>query len=181
MSGQTAIKTDAVFKEALGGILFIDEAYSLAKLEAGQDFGNEAIETLLKLMEDHREEIVVIVAGYRDKMNQFLESNPGLRSRFTRFIDFPHYSAEELFQIFEALAIEGSYYVSAEFAHKLKTVLRLESQNQTDTFGNARFVRNLFERTVERHANRIAALGHPTKDDLCELVVADVPDQEPLR
>ena len=101
--GQTALKTDAVVNEALGGVLFVDEAYSLAPEDAGQDFGHEAIETLLKLMEDHREDLVVVAAGYRDRMHSFIESNPGLRSRFTRFIDFPDYVPEELIKIFLGL------------------------------------------------------------------------------
>jgi SpoVK/Ycf46/Vps4 family AAA+-type ATPase len=171
--GQTAIKTDAVVRSALGGVLFIDEAYSLAPEEAGQDFGNEAIETLLKLMEDHREDLVVIAAGYRDRMETFLESNPGLRSRFTRFIDFPDYTPAELTQIFTGMAKEEGYNLAPGALESVKAIVTREYEGRSQTFGNARLVRNLFERSLTSQANRLVA-AVPTREDLCLLVESDI-------
>lgn len=172
--GQTAIKTDAAFKEALGGVLFIDEAYSLANEAAEHDFGREAIETLLKLMEDHREEVVVIVAGYREKMETFLESNPGLRSRFTRFIDFPDYSPDELTAIFLQLVKEGHYHLAPGSEAELRRTFASFYANRTETFGNARFVRNCFERTLEAQANRLSTVSVPNREELCTIRSEDL-------
>lgn len=171
--GQTAIKTDAVVKEALGGVLFIDEAYSLAPDDSGQDFGRESVETLLKLMEDNRQDIVVIAAGYRDRMETFIESNPGLRSRFTRFIDFPDYSPDELTTIFTRLVEEEGYSLATGALDAARAILNHEYEARTDTFGNARLVRNLFERTLTIQANRLA-VGAPSRDELCIIISADV-------
>lgn len=171
--GQTAIKTDACVKQALGGLLFIDEAYSLAG-GSDQDFGGEAIETLLKLMEDNRDDLVVIAAGYRDRMETFVDSNPGLRSRFTRFIDFPDYKPEELSTIFTRLSEEEGYNLGEGAFEIIQKEMSEAFASRTDTFGNGRFVRNLFERAVTAQANRLAS-GTPTKADLCTLVAADIP------
>jgi hypothetical protein len=171
--GQTAIKTDKVVQEARGGVLFIDEAYSLAPDNSDQDFGREAIETLLKLMEDHREDLVVIVAGYRDRMETFLESNPGLRSRFTRFIDFPDYSPEELALIFTRLTEEEGYALGEGALDAVKTILNREYATRKQNFGNARLVRNLFERSLTSQANRLVG-GTPTRAELCTIVAADI-------
>ena len=171
--GQTAIKTDAVVKEALGGVLFIDEAYSLAPDNSDQDFGREAIETLLKLMEDHREDLVVIVAGYRDRMEKFLESNPGLRSRFTRFIDFPDYSPEELSLIFTRLTEEEGYTLADGALDAVRTILYREHLLRKENFGNARLVRNLFERSLTSQANRLVG-GNPTRAELCVITASDI-------
>ena len=173
--GQTALKTDAVVNEALGGVLFIDEAYSLAPEDAGQDFGREAIETLLKLMEDHREDLVVVAAGYRDRMHSFIESNPGLRSRFTRFIDFPDYVPEELIKIFLGLADEGGYQLSPGALTAITNLLTEKYQARGEHFGNARMVRNVFEQMLVAQANRLAAVPAPTRDNLCGIDEADVP------
>jgi len=171
--GQTAIKTDACVKEALGGVLFIDEAYSLAG-GSDQDFGNEAIETLLKLMEDNRSDLVVIAAGYRDRMESFIDSNPGLRSRFTRFIDFPDYTPDELTTIFTRLAEEEGYKLDTGVAESIRKKMFDAYINRTPTFGNGRMVRNLFEQTITAQANRLANAS-PTRDQLCTLIVTDLP------
>ena len=170
--GQTAMKTDACVKQALGGVLFIDEAYSLAG-GSEEDFGREAIETLLKLMEDHRDELVVIAAGYRDRMEEFIESNPGLRSRFNRFIDFPDYSPDELTTIFTTLADAEGYKLSPGVIDAVKREMTEAYARRTPTFGNGRMVRNLFEQTLTAQANRLANAS-PTRDDLCTLTKADV-------
>lgn len=171
--GQTAIKTDKVVQEALGGVLFIDEAYSLSPDNSDQDFGREAIETLLKLMEDHREDLVVIVAGYRDRMETFLESNPGLRSRFTRFIDFPDYTPEQLTLIFTKMSEEDGYTLAEGASEAAKSILNREYEMRTQNFGNARLVRNLFERSLTSQANRLVG-GTPSRADLCTLTPADI-------
>jgi SpoVK/Ycf46/Vps4 family AAA+-type ATPase len=170
--GQTAIKTDACVKEALGGVLFIDEAYSLAG-GSDQDFGNEAIETLLKLMEDNRSDLVVIAAGYRDRMESFVDSNPGLRSRFTRFIDFPDYTPDELTTIFTRLAEEEGYKLDAGVVESIRKKMFDLYISRTPTFGNGRMVRNLFEKTITAQANRLAN-SSPTRDQLCTLIVTDL-------
>ncbi len=177
--GQTAIKTDAVVKQALGGVLFIDEAYSLAPENPGQDFGPEAIETLLKLMEDHREDLVVVVAGYRNRMETFVESNPGLRSRFTRFIDFPDYVPDELVKIFLGLASEGGYHLSSGATAAITGLLTESYERRGEHFGNARMVRNLFEKMLTAQANRLAATPSPTRDQLCAIDEGDVPAYDP--
>jgi Holliday junction resolvasome RuvABC ATP-dependent DNA helicase subunit len=171
--GQTAIKTDAVVNGALGGVLFIDEAYSLAPEDSGNDFGDEAIETLLKLMEDHREDLVVIAAGYRDRMENFVESNPGLRSRFTRFIDFPDYSPDELTAIFLQMAEEDGYTLAPDAVESVRAILRKEYDSRTQNFGNARLVRNLFERSLTSQANRLVNTT-PSRADLCTLAKSDI-------
>jgi hypothetical protein len=170
--GQTAIKTDACVRGALGGVLFVDEAYSLAS-GGEQDFGREAIETLLKLMEDNRSDLVVIAAGYRDKMETFVESNPGLRSRFTRFIDFPDYTPEELTTIFVRLADEEGYKLSDGVVDLVGRRMTAAYDERTENFGNGRMVRNLFERSLTAQANRLAN-AKPTRDQLCMIVPGDL-------
>lgn len=170
--GQTAIKTDACVRSALGGVLFVDEAYSLAA-GGDQDFGREAIETLLKLMEDNRDDLVVIAAGYRDKMQTFVDSNPGLRSRFARFIDFPDYTAEELTTIFLQLAEEEGYKLDEGVSDLIRKKMDEAYVMRTPTFGNGRMVRNLFEQTLTKQANRLAT-ANPTRDQLCSIMTADI-------
>jgi SpoVK/Ycf46/Vps4 family AAA+-type ATPase len=174
--GQTAIKTDAVVRQAMGGVLFIDEAYSLAPEGADQDFGREAIETLLKLMEDNRGDLVVIAAGYSDRMHSFLESNPGLRSRFSKVIEFPDYSADELDTIFARLAADEGYTLGAGADEAMKTLLKSHCDCRTENFGNARLVRNLFEDALTAQANRLSAIKpDPTREQLCTLLAEDIP------
>jgi Holliday junction resolvasome RuvABC ATP-dependent DNA helicase subunit len=171
--GQTAIKTDAVVKDALGGVLFIDEAYSLAPEDSGHDFGDEAIETLLKLMEDHRDDLVVIAAGYRERMESFIESNPGLRSRFTRFIDFPDYSPDELTAIFTRMVEEDGYTLAPGAVESVKVILARAYESRSENFGNARLVRNLFERSLTTQANRLVS-STPSRADLCVIAESDI-------
>lgn len=170
--GQTAIKTDACVNQALGGVLFIDEAYSLAS-PSDQDFGHEAIETLLKLMEDHREDLVVVAAGYRERMEGFVESNPGLRSRFNRFVDFPDYTPDELTTIFIRLAEEEGYKLDTGVIESVKQKMTDAYNTRTDTFGNGRMVRNLFEHSLTAQANRLAN-ANPTRDQLCLIIPEDL-------
>lgn len=167
--GHTAMKTNRAIKRALDGVLFIDEAYALSPPNiGGLDFGGEAIETLLKRMEDHRGRLVVIVAGYPKLMNTFLNSNPGLRSRFSREITFPDYTAEELVAIMEKLVHDADYSLG-EGSHRALTHLFLRVA-RTEGFGNARYARNLFEQAVNRQALRLSAMstasGSSTLDKL---------------
>ena len=171
--GQTAIKTRALVESALGGVLFIDEAYALAR-ESGQDFGHEAIETLLKLMEDHRDDLVVIVAGYTEEMDHFINANPGLASRFNRYINFPDYTPAELLKIFLNFCSKHSYELSSSTHHGLQTIFGREIQLQRERFSNARYVRNLFEKIIEAQAQRVIALPNASKSDLQAILAADV-------
>jgi stage V sporulation protein K len=152
--GMTAIKTDRVIRRALDGVLFIDEAYSLSVGDERQDFGPEAIETLLKRMEDYRHRLVVIVAGYPRLMHRFLQSNPGLRSRFSREISFPDYSTDELVAITEKLAGEYEYTLDDEAREVLRRILAGAARGEG--FGNARFARTLFEQALNAQALRLA-------------------------
>lgn len=180
--GQTAPRTAKMVKEALGGILFIDEAYTLSPPgpHAGGDiFGKEAIETLLKEMEDKREQLVVIVAGYGDEMRQFLDSNPGLDSRFPTKINFPHYSTQDLIKIFHKFAKDADFDTGSELDAKLGDLIALELKNKQKAFGNARFVRNLFEKTKQRQSRRLNSNkrnARLTKAELRQIVLADLPD-----
>jgi len=152
--GQTAPRTNAVVDRALDGVLFIDEAYSLAR---GQDdFGGEAIETLLKRMEDNRDRLIVIVAGYPDEMEGFIRSNPGLQSRFSRFIEFPDYSPFELCRIFGLMCRRNGMLLSPALREKVMHHFQYLWQNRDEHFGNARLVRNCFEAVISAQANRLA-------------------------
>lgn len=171
--GQSALKTRALVESALGGVLFIDEAYALAR-SGPQDFGHEAIETLLKMMEDHREDLVVIVAGYTAEMDKLLQSNPGLASRFNRYLHFPDYSPPELIQILQNFCATQSYVLDAAVVPGLQTILGREIQRQSDHFGNARHMRNLFERATEAQAQRVCGLPNVAVTDLQTILIVDV-------
>lgn len=173
--GQTALKVTEVVSKALGGILFIDEAYSLAG--QGNDFGQEAIETLLKQMEDHRDDLVVIVAGYPDRMNEFLSSNPGLRSRFNRYLRFEDYAPSQLVSIFELFCDKSGYQILLTAREKLQSVFNVAYNKRDKTFGNARFARNLFERTISNQANRVVALPDASPQIFSTIDIADIPDK----
>lgn len=165
-SGQTAIKTDEVITRALDGVLFIDEAYSLASGKEGDSYGQEAINTLLKRMEDYRNRLVVVVAGYTDEMERFIGSNPGLASRFNRTIFFPNYGAEEMLEICKRVAKSNDYELDEGLAGALLEHLTLKSKGAGEDFGNARYVRNLFESMVLAHSNRLATLDNPDRAQL---------------
>lgn len=171
--GQTAAKTMEVLEKARGGVLFIDEAYTLSRGGGENDFGQEAIDTMLKYMEDHRDEIVVIVAGYVELMEEFVHSNPGLESRFNRFMHFPDYTGEELLAIFQ-MRCEKTCYVLADDARAAVQQYLNEVHQTNKTFGNARGVRNLFEKILVQQANRLAAAEAVTRESLMELTLADV-------
>jgi SpoVK/Ycf46/Vps4 family AAA+-type ATPase len=171
--GQTATKVQEVVAKAMGGVLFIDEAYALAA-KGENDFGREAIETLLKAMEDHRKNLIVIVAGYSHQMQDFLASNPGLRSRFSRDLPFVDYTAEEMVEIFRRMAEEAHYTVDPAAEPILKTALRQRWENRGPNFANARDVRNFFERSVSEQANRLGRSGSFSESDLCALTADDL-------
>ena len=168
--GQTALKTQKVIEKAMGGVLFVDEAYALNG-RSENDFGQEAIDTLLKAMEDHRDDLVVIVAGYTDLMEKFIHSNPGLESRFNRFLLFEDYSLEELIAIFRMRCGKG-YRLSPEAEPLVRDYIAEESAD--DGFGNARGVRNLFEHILVAQNNRLAKLDTVTRDDLMTITADDV-------
>jgi SpoVK/Ycf46/Vps4 family AAA+-type ATPase len=170
--GQTAIKTKEKIDEAMGDILFIDEAYTLAK--GGTDFGQEAIDTILKAMEDNRENFVVIVAGYPGLMESFLESNPGLKSRFNKNITFEDYSQLELLSIFQSLCNEYGMELSIDGVQYLEHYLKGLCMNKPENFANGREMRNLFETAIANQANRLAALSEVTDKELNEITVADL-------
>jgi stage V sporulation protein K len=171
--GTTALKTDRVIRRALDGVLFIDEAYALAPENAYHDFGPEAVEALLKRMEDHRHRLVVIVAGYPRLMNAFLDSNPGLRSRFAREISFPDYSTEELVAITRKFAADHEYVLGEGGEDVLRSIL--EGAVRGDGFGNARFARTLFEQALNAQALRLAErLDTAGPEDLTTLTSDDL-------
>lgn len=175
--GQTAQKVKKVVNQALGGVLFIDEAYALASYnQTSNDFGPEAVATLLKLMEDHRDDLVVIVAGYPEKMRNFLHSNPGLESRFNKFIEFPDYSPQELTDILEYFASQYDYVLSNAARQKATKVFEAAYRLRDELFGNARFARNLFERAISKQASRIARAETITDEMLFTLEADDIPE-----
>ena len=177
--GQTAVKTQKKIEEAMGGVLFIDEAYSLARsADQGTDFGQEAIDTILKAMEDHRDEFVVIVAGYTKPMETFIHSNPGLQSRFNKFIEFPDYTVDELLAIFDLNCRKYEYVPDPEAREQVKTLLMLRKAQVPENFANAREVRNLFETIITNQARRIAVLEHPTKEEMQQITLEDLRDEE---
>lgn len=175
--GQTALKTQEVIKSALGGVLFIDEAYSLS---AGgeNDFGREAIETILKAMEDHRDDLIVIVAGYDGPMENFLSSNPGLESRFNKYFYFPDYNGEQLMSIFRAQCEKNGYQLTEEADKAAVAMFTKLYEERDDNFGNGRDVRNCFEDMIVRQANRVAVMEEPGKDDLMTVMPEDLPVPE---
>lgn len=172
--GQTAIKTNQIIDSALDGVLFIDEAYSLTQGGKG-DYGPEAVATLLKRMEDDRDRLVVILAGYTTEIEEFINSNPGLRSRFNRYIHFNDYTADELYDMFCLQMKKNEYTMNDDVAKYLKQCLESVVANKPKDFGNARFVRNLFEKTVEAQANRLASISSPTKESISEILKQDIP------
>lgn len=172
--GSTAIRTQEAFDRARGGVLFIDEAYALSPEDSGRDFGKEAIDTLVKLMEDHRDAVVVIVAGYTAEMERFLSVNPGVASRFSRTITFSDYDPGELLRIVEQQADEHEYRLAPGAAEAL--LKYFTALPKGPAFGNGRTARQTFEAMVERHASRVAQFDEPSTDDLTLLYAEDLPE-----
>ena len=171
--GQTAVQTNKIIDSALDGVLFIDEAYSLVSGDKS-DFGMEAISTLLKRMEDDRDRLVVILAGYTDNMEEFIQANPGLRSRFSRTIQFADYNEEELFQIFELNLKKYEYVLDPAAVERVKETIRQAVEGRDKDFGNARYIRNIFEKMIQNQANRVAYIHRVTAEDLCLIKEEDV-------
>lgn len=178
--GQTGIKVNEVVDSALGGVLFIDEAYALTDGEKSDSYGNEAIATLLKRMEDDRDRLIVIVAGYTDEMRDFINANPGLKSRFNRYLEFPDYTADELAEMFRRNVKKNQYRLSADAEEALDKTMADLTRKRDRQFGNGRFVRNLFEKAVERQSERLAALSDISKDDLATLTLDDLQLERPI-
>ena len=172
--GQTALKTQEAVDKALGGVLFIDEAYALANQDNANDFGREAIEVLLKGMEDHRDDLIVIVAGYTDLMANFIHANPGLESRFNKYFYFEDYDGEPLTEIFRSMCRKNGYELDAAADHSAAEAFQVLYERRDENFGNARDVRNVFEAAVACQANRVAAMEAPEKKDLMSLIVSDL-------
>lgn len=172
--GQTAINVREVVEQAIGGVLFIDEAYALVSPDTPNDYGSEAVDTLVKMMEDHRDDLVVIVAGYRDEMERFLRSNTGLISRFNKFITFEDYSEQQLLEILTVMAGQAGMIVEETAVKKLGLYLASMNEQERRDFGNARGVRNVFEKMIVNQANRIVLLEEPTKEQLITLTAQDV-------
>jgi AAA+ superfamily predicted ATPase len=173
--GQTAVKVNTTVDSALNGVLFIDEAYSIVG-DKDDSFGKEAVSTLIKRMEDDRKNLIVILAGYTDQMNTFIETNPGFKSRFNRYIDFSDYTPEELLAIYESMSLKLDFVLTDKAKLKLVQVLSNAYSNRDETFGNGRYVRNLFEKSMELQANRIAVIGKLTIDLLRTIEEIDIPD-----
>lgn len=170
--GQTALKVDELIEEAIGGILFIDEAYSLTS-KYSNDYGNEAIDCLLKRMEDYREDLIVIVAGYEEPMNDFLNSNPGFKSRFNKFINFENYQIDNLLEIFNYICNEYNYVYDKKFLHELTTILNKINVNEKN-FSNGRYIRNLFEKLVFIQSSRISKTTNISLKKLTEFKLVDL-------
>ncbi len=171
--GQTAVKTNKVIDSALDGVLFIDEAYSLVSGDKS-DYGLEAISTLLKRMEDNRDRLVIILAGYTDNMEEFIQANPGLRSRFSRTIKFEDYNEEELFQIFELNLKKYEYVLDPAAVETVRETIRQAAEGRDKEFGNARYIRNIFEKVIQNQANRVAYIPRVTAEDLTLIKEEDV-------
>ena len=175
--GQTALKTQEVIKSAIGGVLFIDEAYSLSS-GGENDFGREAIETILKAMEDHRDDLIVIVAGYDGPMEAFLSSNPGLESRFNKYFHFPDHTGEQLMAIFRAQCEKNGYTLTEDSEKAARELFDRLYEERSENFGNGRDVRNRFEDMVVRQSNRVAMMESPSKEDLMAVLPEDLNDDD---
>lgn len=170
--GQTALKTAQVIKKAKGGVLFVDEAYALSSEDGSNDFGKEAIDTLVKGMEDYRDDLVVIVAGYTNEMKEFIDMNPGLRSRFNKYINFDNYAADEMLEIFKGQC-EKAQFILDEGAQS-KALAYFENHQGNEQFGNARGVRNYFDRVVTAQATRILTMSNPSEIEFRTILAEDV-------
>jgi SpoVK/Ycf46/Vps4 family AAA+-type ATPase len=175
--GHTAKNVGELFKKAGGGVLFIDEAYTLNYSDSERDFGKEAINTMVKLMEDNREDLVVILAGYTNEMNAFLQSNPGLKSRFSWFINFEDYSSSELIEIFCKMVKDLDHILTDGAKYKLELVLE-NLKEQDGLLGNARDIRNIFEKTLLNQSKRLSLIGHVDQLKLRTIVPEDIPENK---
>lgn len=173
--GQTAMKVQDVVEEAIGGILFIDEAYTLTSNKGEGDFGQEAVDTLLKAMEDHRDDLIVIVAGYTELMEEFLDSNPGLRSRFNKFIMFEDYNADELMEILNSMCKKQDYLLSRDAYEEAKAYFAKRCESKPEGFANARDARNYLEKAISKQATRIVALKEVDNNILAVIEKEDLP------
>ena len=171
--GQTALKVKEVVDKARGGVLFIDEAYSITENDHSDSYGRECLTELTKALEDYRDDLVVIVAGYTEPMNKFFESNPGLKSRFNTFIEFGDYSVKELMDILKSLCSKNAYKLEDRLAEVIDKYLEGQTIEKDKNFANARMVRNLYERLIMSHAKRVINIENPTKEDLSLLVNED--------
>jgi len=172
--GQTALKVKKVIEEAKGGVLFIDEAYSITENDHSDSYGRECLTELTKALEDYRDDLVVIVAGYTKPMEKFFESNPGLKSRFNTFIEFPDYSEEALLQIFKKMCVENDYFLSEELSTFVAEFMSSQVANKKDGFANGRLVRNLYEDMTVNHAKRVVKIKTATRDDLARIDYEDL-------
>ncbi|RCH56885.1 AAA family ATPase [Mucilaginibacter hurinus] len=174
-AGQTAVKVDKVVQSALDGVLFIDEAYALIG-ENNDNYGQEAVATLIKRMEDHRDRLIVIVAGYPEEMENFINDNPGLKSRFNRYIEFKDYSTKELLNIYRTFCTKTDYKLTKQASAKLRKYFNEKIANKDKSFGNGRLSRNVFEKSIEQQANRLSLSSTPlTRDILLTIEAQDIP------
>jgi len=173
--GQTALKVKEVIERAKGGVLFIDEAYSITENDHSDSYGRECLTELTKALEDYRDDLVVIVAGYTEPMRLFFESNPGLKSRFNTFIEFDDYDEEELLDIMNIMCKKNDYVLSANAGVKIKNIIAYDVAHKGDDFANGRLIRNLYENIVMNHARRVNKVKNPSHEDLMELKEEDIP------
>lgn len=171
--GQTALKVKKVIEQAKGGVLFIDEAYSITENDHSDSYGRECLTELTKALEDYRDDLVVIVAGYTEPMKNFFDSNPGLKSRFNTFIEFPDYSAPELNDILLTMCKSNDYTIEPDAEGKIAKYLNLQVQSKGENFANGRLVRNLFDDLVMNHAKRVIKIANPSYKELSTITVDD--------
>lgn len=172
--GQTALKVKKVIEQAKGGVLFIDEAYSITENDHSDSYGRECLTELTKALEDYRSDLVVIVAGYTEPMNHFFESNPGLRSRFNTFIEFEDYTAEELEEILVKMCKDNDYGLDAEASNMVRMIMCKQPASADENFSNGRFVRNLYDDMIMNHARRVAKFATPSREILSTIAVQDI-------
>lgn len=164
--GQTALKVKKVIEQAKGGVLFIDEAYSITENDHSDSYGRECLTELTKALEDYREDLVVIVAGYTEPMNKFFESNPGLKSRFNTFIEFDDYNSDELDEILNAMCKNNNYFLDSNVKIKIHIFFEKLIVSKDDSFSNGRLVRNLYDDLIMNHARRVSKIKNPTYEEL---------------
>jgi SpoVK/Ycf46/Vps4 family AAA+-type ATPase len=172
--GQTALKVQEIIKKAKGGVLFIDEAYSITENENTDSYGRECLTELTKALEDYREDLVVIVAGYKEPMVKFFSSNPGLKSRFNTFIEFNDFDNIELFEILKLMCIKNDYIIKDDAVHKIQEIIFKTVSNKGENFSNGRFVRNIYNNFILEHSKRVALIDSPNISDLQEITIYDI-------